>query len=642
MATVAVDTETCLITDTCVAPPLVCVSIADHEGISEVYHHEEAHDVVEALLHSGDTIVGHNFAFDAVVMCAKWPDLIPDFFRAYEEDRITDTMLREKLQHIALGVYRGFANRKGKVVKLTYDLDSIVQRRLNRKLDKDTWRLRYGELIDIPVGFWPEGAVDYARIDAESTMDLWLDQEKEGREFLEDQYRQARAAFWMQLMSAWGLTTDPSKVAAFAEQVRREYDELMQELVSVGLVRANGVRDTKAARARCNQAYHKLGKAAPRSNPSKRHPRGQVKLDNDTCEQSGDPILIKYANLSSLKKKISTDIPLLSKGRIHVRWDLLKTGRTSQSPNCQNWPRKVGQRECFVASRRDEGWVLIGADYSAFELRTQAQLCTTILGASRLREALNAGFDPHLEVARRIVGLDYETAAAKKKANDHEVDMARQSGKIANFGFPGGLGVGRLRDYARKSYGVEISEEMARDLKRIWLESWPEFNDYFKWAGAQCETQFSRFKCLFSNRYMGNLSYTEACNGLYQALAADAAKSAGFLIAKACYIDTTSPLFGCRPVNFPHDEFIAEAPLDVAAEAAEELASLMKKGAEPFLPDVPTVVEPMVMEFWSKEAKPLFDADGVLQPWRDCLNCGSMKGATWVDGIGVICRECRK
>jgi hypothetical protein len=103
-------------------------------------------------------------------------------------------------------------------------------------------------------------------------------------------------------------------------------------------------------------------------------------------------------------------------------------------------------------------------------------------------------------------------------------------------------------------------------------------------------------------------------------LGADAAKAAGYLIARACYYDKTSPLYGCRIVNFVHDEWILEVPDDegwvLATAAANELSRLMVLGASPFVPDVPMGAEPQLMRRWSKQAKRLVDEKtGNLIPW---------------------------
>ena len=605
MDPIAFDTETALIKPGLLAPPLVCISIADGVDV-DLVHHTGAREVVKAMLESGRVLVGHNVSYDFGVIAAAWPDLLPAIFDAYESNRVTDTMLREKLQHIAIGVYRGFEHVDGKYVKLGYSLAEVAKRRVGRTLDKDTWRLRYAELYDVPITWWPEGAAEYAKTDAQVTFGVWRDQQDEGAEYLDDQYRQARAAFMLHLMACYGLKTDPVAVEAHAVALQNRYADLKGELIDAGLLRANGVRNTKAAKAYMEATCEDLGLALVTTT------KGNVQLDKDTCESTGDPILEAYAEISGLKKKLGTDVELLRRGHIQARFEsLLETGRTSSSPNVQNLPRKGGVRECFVPRK---GWVYAAADYSQFELRTVSQVCLAVLGHSQLAGALNKGFDPHLEIARRIVGCSYEEALANKK--DPEIDNARQVGKVANFGFPGGLGYVRFVDFARKSYGVTLSEDKARALKRYWFEAWPEFKAYFEWIGRQCDVPVPVIEQLYVGRKRANVTFTEACNTMFQGLAADAAKHAGFLIAKACYVEPASPLFGSRPANFVHDEYIVETlDNEGAGGVAAELARLMIKGAAPFLPDVPAVVEPYLMRRWSKNAGPLFDESGRLIPW---------------------------
>lgn len=606
---VAFDTETALIVPGRLAPPLVCVSIYDGET-PELWHANDPKTKARVTEILNTEVVGHNVAFDMAVFAAKWPDLLPTIFRAYEENRVTDTMLREKLQHIGLGVYRGYKKVNGETVKLGYSLADIAKRRLNRDLDKTTWRTGYFDLLPLPLHEWPEGARQYAIYDAMTTYAIWQDQQGEGKELLEDQYRQARAAWWLHLASAWGLKTDATAVEKFRQEVQAELGEAQNICVQAGIVRKNGTRDTKAAGRLMEHVCHQRGQLVPRTE------KGAIALDRASCEELNHPVLSAYARLSSLSKQLSTDLPLLAAGvhkPIQARFEtLLETGRTSSSPNIQNLPRKGGMRECFVPR---PGYVFASADYEQMELRTVAQVCLAMFGHSRLAEALNEGLDPHLEMAARIVGVSYEEALRRKKAGDEAIDNARQTAKVANFGFPGGLGAARLVEFASGTYGVEMTEADAHQLKRVWLQSWPEFQHYFAWIGGICDQLNPTIEQLYVGRRRGGVSYTEACNSMFQGLAADAAKNAGFLISKACYVEPSSPLFGSRIVNFVHDEIIIETPEEKAHEAAMELARLMVDGAIVLMPDVPPKVEPLLMRRWSKKAKPIRDEQGRLVPW---------------------------
>lgn len=633
---IALDTETCLIQPGLLAPPLVCVSLASEIGDRELYHHTKAQETVFELLTPGGpdgeafALVGHNIAYDMAVLCTKWPDLMPLVFDAYAADRITDTMLREKLQHIALGVYRSYENTDGKTVKLGYSLAACVARHCKRELNKEIYRLNYSELIDTPLDEWPEGARQYAIDDAVATLDLWRDQESDGKHLLADQYRRARAAFWQHLTACWGIVTDSAAVQRFKQQIEDELADARKILQDAGLVRKNGTRDTAAAKRAMVSVCARLGRDVERNDPTAvelreaseegREALGSIKLDRGTCENTNDSLLCVYAELSSLMKCLSTDVPLLESGTttpIQPRYDLLETGRTSTSPNVQNWPtglvRPSCMRECVVPR---PGKVFAIADYGQIELRTVAQVCQSQFGYSQLRVALNAGLDPHLEMACRIVGCKYEEGLRRREQKDNEIERARQAAKVANFGFPGGLGFFRFVEFAKAQYNVLLTEEDARTLKRVWLETWPEFNDYFAWVGATCETGAGTITQLGVGRQRGNCSFTEACNSYFQGLAADAACAAGFLISRACYVDKTSPLFGSRISNFIHDEFVVETNDDTGApEAAEELARLMVTGAQPFIPDVPPIVEVLLSRQWSKRAKPMRDTRGRLIPW---------------------------
>jgi hypothetical protein len=665
---IALDSETEVIEAGRLAPPLVCLSLAQATDNYALFHHTEARETVVSLLEDDVLLIGDNAAFDFSVFAAKWPDLLPLIFEAYAADRISDTEIREKLAHIAMGVYRGFMRVDGKVEKLNYSLADLARRHLGVELDKGegSWQLRFGELMDVPIDWWPQEARDYAISDLVATLAIWQKQEEEHdaaagsiiNNYLDDEFRQTRAAWWLQLMSCWGMITDPAGVREFARRTQLKYDAIAEDLVAAGLMRADGTRDTKMVKDRVVRAYVNLAReelGAPEDAPARlvlevdlrrkeyksliyvacgetmeqartfiemtaggKSANHQPKTDADVCERSGDAVLEKYAELSSLKKTLSTDVPLLEQGvykPLKVRYEsLLATGRTASTPNVQNLPTEIGVRECF---RPRPGCVFAVADYSGFELRTWAQVCLKVLGYSKMAEALNAGDDPHIEIACRILGIPYAEALADYK-NDPKgrVYKPRQASKAANFGFPGGLGVRRWREYARKNYGVDVELDKATEIKGYWEDAWPESQLYFEWVNLQIEAEAPVIKQLFSNRYRGDVTFTEAANGMFQSLAAEAAKAAGFLIAYACYVDVESPLFGCRPVNFVHDEFVTEVPDDERAhDAAVEQARLMELGAAPFLPDIPPIAEPLLCRKWSKSAKPVYDQNKRLVPW---------------------------
>jgi len=702
---VAWDTETRLIGPAQYAPPLVCTSIK-HEKGEHLLHHTESEPFFDSILTDPDCVfVGHNLAFDLGVVAAKWPRFLPLIFKAIEEGRAKCTMLRMKLIDIATGCYRGeylpptekelkAGKKQGKWFAITYDLSLTFWRFTKRRLQKDKWRLRYREFENIPIEQWPRGAREYPIMDAVATYAIYVGQENV-RKFvadeiadnfpdidkpdpLGDETNQMKYAWWIHLMSCWGIRTNTEKLTKLKKETEKEYQETRDFLQStpicsecgriivspepgtrpqclkhpeamyVALVRPSGQRNTKAAQLRMKyvmggRANCRLTKSAATADKIEdKH----ISLDKEACELANDKLLKEYEALSSLQTVVNKDIPALRKGRflpIHSRFNtLIATGRTSSSaPNIQNIRRLPGIRECFVPRK---GNVFLNADYDGLELRTLAQVCVSLFGKSHLADILNGGKDPHLMVAATILKISYEEAERRNEAQDEEVDRARQTGKVANFGFPGGLGYESLILFAKRAYKINMSLEEAMELKENWLLSFPEMEKYFAYIGAMTAKSFDNvatIQQLFTKRIRGKIKFTVACNSYFQGLGSDATKAAGWLISKACYIEPDSPLYGCRIVNYVHDEFILECPEERSHEAAMELKRLMELGASPFLPDVaPTVSKPIVARCWSKKAqqvwkigkpgnkhKPANDNDRLV-PWDETrCECGACEKA---------------
>lgn len=693
MTPLVLDTETELFAPGYQAPKLACVAFST-QGRQWLRHWTDTADVEQALVDPDVLIVGHNIAYDMLVFAADDPGRFPLIFSAYAQDRVTDTEIREKLLDIAKGRYRGLDlgeaatdeedhdDAPKKVVapkKIGYSLDACAQRRLGRALDKETWRLGYAGLRHLPLDQWPEGARHYPLEDVRATHDLFACQELEAG-YLEDQFRQTRAGLWIKLMTCWGIHTNRAGVRELARRTRQDYEQLAidlrgehqndngrcrlcrryffhrptspqalavwekQRLCPAGLkppllrpgrvVRRRdgrletvpGARIVKAARARLKEAYESQGLSVPMSE------KNQVCLDSRACNESGDPVLVKYGEFASLAKILNTDVLLLEKGvytPIHSYFEVLQeTGRTGSSgPNIQNPKRRGGIRECFVPR---PGYVFAACDYSGAELCTLGQVCTTLFGRSALADAMNAGKDPHMMIAEQILSRPYEELKGRhklgKKADCRSsqgkchcdycvIDNARQTGKVSNFGFPGGLGYKALIEFALAQYDIRLSEEESKKLKKTWFLTWPEMRLFFQFVDDTIKKNLP-IEQFFSRRFRGDTSYTARCNTLFQGLAADMAKDAGWRIAYACYVDTKSPLFGCRIVNFIHDEFILEVPEHRAHEAAHEVSRHMTEAARRWLQDVRCVAEPVLMRYWSKDAKPIV-RNGRLVPWPE-------------------------
>ncbi len=617
----ALDTETELIRPGCLAPRCVCVSWADQGGAGVLHHSDPAaFDFVRTAIDSGRTVYA-NAPYDLAVLICRWPELAPSVWRALEEGRISDVQTRQKLIDLAGGKLR----KAG-----PYSLAGLAQRHLGRALDKDTWRLRYGELIDIPIAEWPEGARAYATDDARATLDVYAEQEPLSK-WAEDEAAQVRAHWALHLIACWGVRTDGARVEALAAALQGESEGLLSRLVPAGLARADGSRLPKGAVRRMAEV---LGEAAPlTAKAQKDEARGMSRADivrravedgggvsvtTDTAAESGDPLLKDYARYGQIQSTISGPVSALAKGTaepIQTRFEvLMETGRTSSSsPNLQNIRREPGIRECFTPRT---GKVYVAADYSAAELHTLAQVCVDLFGESKLADALNDGIDVHTLVGSQLLRVDYDDAVALIAEGNREAKDARQLAKAANFGFPGGCSASTFCAIA-KGFGIEIDTRRAAELRASWLTAWPEMAAFFRHVSGLEDRRMGGHwvKQLRVPRVRGRASYTAACNSFFQGLAADGAKSALFQVAKEQHMDPDSDLYGTRSVFFIHDEIIIESDESTAAQAAARLVEVMTSEFDKFTPDVPSKAEAVIMRYWSKDAKPTFNEEGVLIPW---------------------------
>lgn len=626
MNPIAFDSETYLIQPGQQFPPMVCATFSADGRSGDIFRACDAKDNIRACYAHG--VVGANTAFDSGVSASMWPDILPELFDAYDNDRVECVQTRQKLIDIALGCYRGFKAVGGKLTKLGYSLDDLTRRHTQMVLDKEgPWRLRYGTLDAVPLDWWPAEAKAYAVNDAIATAQVRAAQEPYAH-LLADQYRQARYDFALKLTSGWGLRTDPEGVPFFAQAIDAHWAHLGSILQEWDLVRPNGVRDTKAAAAEMVAHCQREGLPVQRTDPTAKFPDGQVSLSTDTCLESGSDRLKVYGEYSRIMAVRSKDLEFLQRGThepLHCRYEVLvESGRTSSSkPNIQNLRRIPGIREAFIPAA---GCVFAVADYGGLELATMAQACIELVGFSKLADLLNEGIDPHLYFACKMLGIEYADGKARlKPANgadpDKEIVNARQTGKVFLFGSPGGLGAATMVDYARALYKIRLTEPQCRQLKDLWLHLFPEFREYFKVVGAMVE-QGRGVGQLYTGRWRGNVTYTSGCNTFFQGLGADVAKLAGWALTKACYLGP-GPLQGCRPCAFIHDEWILECPEWQAAEAVEEMRTVMIREAGKLLTGVRIDVEHLLTRRLSKKAKQLRGPDGRMIPWdkpyRECL-----------------------
>jgi DNA polymerase-1 len=293
----------------------------------------------------------------------------------------------------------------------------------------------------------------------------------------------------------------------------------------------------------------------------------------------------------------------------------------------QTPPGEGGVRECFVPR---DGYVFLGADYDTAELRSLAQVCLDWFGVSSLASEFSRGEDPHLNLGADLLGISREEGLRRYKDGDKEIKNYRRYSKPANLGFPGGLGAKNYVGYA-KGFGVTLTVEQSQRTREGWFRARPEMRDYFAKINAMLGSYGDgRVTQVRSGRIRGDVGFTNAANGMFQGLTADGAKEALWLVAKACYLDEGSPMYGARIVIFMHDEIILEVRREKAHAAAQELRRLMIQGMKVFVPDVPVECKPVLMLRWYKGAEPVF-VNEVLVPGKPVEEGNTVK---WVADVG--------
>jgi hypothetical protein len=185
-------------------------------------------------------------------LLAAWVD-------AYEQGRVFDVLLDQKLIDNAAGCLGLEQLPGGRWVKHRYNLAYTSQRLGGPELDKgdDTWRLRYWELLGVPVEQWPEDARSYAMLDAYATAyAVWVQRAQPGatrwqrmaaetfpgKDLFSTSVAQARADLATSAMSGYGLRTDPEQTEQYATQIEREHAEVCESLRESGLVWVEWIR----------------------------------------------------------------------------------------------------------------------------------------------------------------------------------------------------------------------------------------------------------------------------------------------------------------------------------------------------------------------------------------------------------------
>jgi DNA polymerase-1 len=298
------DTETWLIMPGRLVPPLVCGSVAWYvdgpriEG--SLLDKEETRELFRVALQNDEQVItGANVAYDLAVMAydlaGQGVDVMPELFKALDEDRIYDLQIAEALNAVSDG-FLGKDPKTGGQLRdpITkkpgrYSLAICTDQVLGRTDAKqnDEWRLRYRELDGIALADWPENARQYPIDDAKNTLEVTLAQaghlarvsphhswgpdgscvDCQAREHgtqclvkrphrnLHEVSNQVWTALALHLGAAWGFRVNQQSVDKIAEYAQRNKDDGIKPFVELGVVRKDGTEDRSRLKRMVAQAY---------------------------------------------------------------------------------------------------------------------------------------------------------------------------------------------------------------------------------------------------------------------------------------------------------------------------------------------------------------------------------------------------
>jgi len=671
MHTFCFDVETFPITDFDKAPKIVCAQFQFDANDPFLKNRRGARSVFQQGLENKSLFwLGANIAFDFACAMREWPEFTEQIFALYDDGRVIDVCIYEKFIMLAK---HGYVDSRelpsGKTEKLFYNLGAVAYRRLGIVLegkdDEDSWRKNFFALDGWEIENYPPEAVKYALDDVRILPLILQSQLAEGVDFGAAPLTIA-AAFALNLMTCQGVDIDPVERARVKAMVASELTEdRIEPLYRSGILRRpEPPREYKTQPGKFTQGkpaslnkkvLQSIIEEVCKANniPVQMTDGGKEGLNPQISTSSEfmadidhlDPRLVAFSHRQSLAKIVTTELPRISKPRVHPHFDSLKeTGRTSSfNPNIQNVDPRV--RGCYVPPK---GWVFLSVDYSAIELVTLAQKLLWLFGESLLAKLINEGSCPHAFLGARLAwefdqdqfvahceaengaypyptpeGL-YEAFLPLKKSKDkiraEYFVHWRTFAKPVGLGYPGGLGPDTFITFAKAIYKVIVDRQRAAQMRDIWFDTFPEMRDYFNWVNTECSTGEDDYAYLSPAGMLRNhCSYCACANGAaLQTPAAEGGKIALWTVVRNCFDPAQkSILYGCRPWAWVHDQCLLSIPEDDwmherASEVQNNMVSCMKQ----VIPDVQVKTEACLMRRWDKRAKTVLDARGRLVVWE--------------------------
>lgn len=317
--------------------------------------------------------------------------------------------------------------------------------------------------------------------------------------------------------------------------------------------------------------------------------RGEQKCDKDHLKAWSEKLpickhLLEYKELNKLYTTYIKKLPeVLNKqtGKVHSSFNSIATdtGRFSSSDpitkvNLQNIPSKGDTRirQLFVA---DEGYCLIGGDFSAIEPRVLASMS----GDANMRNAYETKLDLYCDMASKLYKVPYEECKEFRPDGSLNPEGKKRRSSIKSIL----LGIMYSRGAASIAEQMGIKTKEAEALIEDFYKEYPAVKKYMDFVVYKAETiGYTETKLGRKRRlpdmvkYKGNKdntlyknSFRKCLNAVIQGSSADIMK----LTLINLYYNQELKDLGFQILATIHDEVIAQVPIENVVKARE----LMKK-----------------------------------------------------------------
>lgn len=394
---------------------------------------------------------------------------------------------------------------------------------------------------------------EYAAEDADITLQLkhtflpMLFSKKVDRVFTEVENPLVRVLTDMEFE---GVKVDVAFLNDYSKELEKEAKQCEESVYQQA-----GVRFNLASPKQLGEVLFEKLQIDPKAKKTK---TGQFATGEDVLQKlaANNPIVADILGFRELTKLKSTYVDALPEminsktGRVHTSYAqaVAVTGRLSSNhPNLQNIPIRSSRgreiRKAFIP--REEGRILISADYSQIELRIVA----AISGDSNMCEAFKNGKDIHTATAARVFGVAEDAVTKEMRYKAKSVNFGIIYGQGA-FGLAENLGISRTE-------AKEIIDNYKKEFSGI--TQYMEDTIQFAQKNGYVETLMGRKRWLkdinSSNFTVRGFAERNAINSPIQGTAADMIKLAMISIHQ----EMKEKKMASKMILQVHDELVFDA-----------------------------------------------------------------------------------